>query len=75
MREEVVCLSSAGGGIWVRKMVAAADQAGRGGAGVVRGELGVDVVGSFGGLLRGGGGGLVPMDRWMSCAVKKGVLV
>lgn len=62
VREEVVRLSSAGGGVRVRKVVAAADQAGRGGAGVVRGELGVNVIGSFGGLLRGGGGKLAWTD-------------
>lgn len=48
--EEVIGLGGAGGRVRVRKVVAAADEAGGGGAGVVGGELGVGVCGSFGGL-------------------------
>ena len=55
MREEVIGLRGAGGRVGVRKVVAATDQTGGGSAGVVGGELGVDVGRSFGGL-RGGRG-------------------
>lgn len=48
--EEVIGLGGAGGGVRVGKVVAAADEAGVGGAGVVGGKLGVGVGGSFGGL-------------------------
>ena len=49
--EEEVRLGRAGAGVRVCEVVAAADEAGGGGARVVRGEGGVDVGGSFGGLV------------------------
>ena len=59
--EEVVGLGGAGARVRVREVVAAPDQAGGGGARVVRGELGIDVGGSFGGLWRGKG---LVWDEW-----------
>jgi hypothetical protein len=51
--EEEGCLCGAGAGGGVGKVVAAAEEGGAGGAGVVRGERGVDVAGAFGGLWGG----------------------
>lgn len=53
--DEVGCLGGAGGGVRVREVVATADEAGVGGAGVLGGERGGGVAGALGGL----GGGLV----------------
>ena len=54
VREEVRRLRGAGARVGVCEVVAAADEACFGGAGVLRGEGGGDVAGAFGGL--GGGG-------------------
>lgn len=48
--EEVGCLRGAGGGAGVREVVAAADEAGIGGAGVLGGEGGGGVASALGGL-------------------------
>lgn len=48
--DEVGCLRGAGGGAGVGKVVATADEASLGGAGVLGGESGGDVASAFGGL-------------------------
>jgi hypothetical protein len=50
MRDEEVCLRSAGAAVWARKVVAAADEARVCSRDVVVGEIGVDVASAFGGL-------------------------
>jgi len=53
VREEEGGLAAAGAGVGVSEVVAAADEAGVGGAGVVGGEAGVDVGSAFRGLWTG----------------------
>lgn len=52
MCDKVVCLGCASAGVRVSKVIAAADEACIGGAGVVTREIRVDVICAFGGLER-----------------------